>query len=200
MGAGRPRRPPDPAWLLDTHVHCPQIEVLGSRGTELLDWLARFAHLPGRRAFADPARSRAGAELFLDALLAHGTTSAVVFPTVHKVSAEALFEGAQARGMRLITGKGADGPPCPLTGCGTTWCWALKRRLLRPHCRVPGRDRLAYTSRPSGSWPANCRDDPASSSPKVWLDDDPALPRRRASTAWLETQRLPCRSAAAEPR
>ena len=55
--------------------------------------------------FADPAEAEAGATRFLDALLASGTTSAVVFATVHKVSAEALFAGASARGMRLITGK-----------------------------------------------------------------------------------------------
>ena len=42
---------------------------------------------------------------FLDALLAHGTTAAVVFPTVHKVSADALFEAATQRGMRVIAGK-----------------------------------------------------------------------------------------------
>ncbi|MFU0662588.1 guanine deaminase, partial [Klebsiella pneumoniae] len=84
--------------------HCPQLEVIASYGTELLDWLQRYT-FPAERAFADPARSRAGAEVFLDALLASGTTAVVVFPTVHKVSAEALFDGAAARGMRLITGK-----------------------------------------------------------------------------------------------
>ena len=47
----------------------------------------------------------AGAERFLDALLAHGTTAAVVFPTVHKASADALFAAAQQRGMRMIAGK-----------------------------------------------------------------------------------------------
>ena len=31
---------------------------------------------------------------FLDALLAHGTTAAVVFPTVHKASVDALFAAA----------------------------------------------------------------------------------------------------------
>ena len=55
--------------------------------------------------FADPAEATAGAERFVAALLAHGTTSAVVFPTVHKVSADCLFEAASARGMRLVTGK-----------------------------------------------------------------------------------------------
>jgi guanine deaminase len=47
----------------------------------------------------------AGSAFFLDALLAHGTTAAVVFPTVHKTSAEALFEAASARGMRIVGGK-----------------------------------------------------------------------------------------------
>lgn len=114
---GRQATAPDETWarkdhagqlvlpgFIDTHVHCPQLEVIGSYGTELLDWLKRYT-FPAECAFADPARSRAGAEVFLDALLASGTTSAVVFPTVHKVSAEALFDSAAARGMRLITGK-----------------------------------------------------------------------------------------------
>ncbi|MFT7721864.1 MAG: guanine deaminase [Roseateles sp.] len=114
---GRQATEPDGSWarkdhagqlilpgFIDTHVHCPQLEVIGSYGTELLDWLARYT-FPAECAFADPARARAGAELFLDALLASGTTAAVVFATVHKASAEALFEGAAARGMRLITGK-----------------------------------------------------------------------------------------------
>ncbi|MBW8844473.1 MAG: guanine deaminase [Burkholderiales bacterium] len=115
--AGRQAEAPDDSWVrkdhagqlvlpgfIDTHVHCPQLEVIGSYGTELLDWLKRYT-FPAECAFADPARSHAGAEVFLDALLASGTTSAVVFPTVHKVSAEALFDSAAARGMRLITGK-----------------------------------------------------------------------------------------------
>ncbi len=114
---GRQAQEPDDSWVrkdhagqlvlpgfIDTHVHCPQLEVIGSYGTELLDWLQRYT-FPSETAFADPVRSRAGAEVFLDALLTSGTTSAVVFPTVHKVSAEALFEGAAARGMRLVTGK-----------------------------------------------------------------------------------------------
>jgi guanine deaminase len=90
--------------FIDTHVHCPQLDVIASYGAELLDWLNTYT-FPAERRYADPAVAEAGAERFLDALLAHGTTSAVVFPTVHKVSAEALFSAAQTRGMRLITGK-----------------------------------------------------------------------------------------------
>jgi guanine deaminase len=90
--------------FIDTHVHMPQLEVIASYGTELLDWLNTYT-FPAETRFADPAYSKAGAALFSDALLAHGTTSAVVFPTVHKVSVDALFGAAQQRGMRVIAGK-----------------------------------------------------------------------------------------------
>ena len=90
--------------FVDTHVHCPQLDVIASYGTELLDWLNTYT-FPAERRYADPGVSRAGAGRFLNALWAHGTTSAVVFPTVHKVSAEALFEAAEAACMRLVTGK-----------------------------------------------------------------------------------------------
>ena len=90
--------------FIDTHVHSPQLDVIASYGTELLDWLNTYT-FPAERRYADPEQSRLGAVRFLDALLAHGTTSAVVFPTVHKVSADALFAAAAERGMRLIAGK-----------------------------------------------------------------------------------------------
>ena len=78
--------------------------MIASYGTELLDWLNTYT-FPAEQRYADPAQAEAGAALFLDALLAHGTTAAVVFPTVHKVSADALFAAAAQRGMRLIAGK-----------------------------------------------------------------------------------------------
>ncbi len=109
--------PPGPDWqqhdhrgqlllpgFIDTHVHCPQLDVIASYGTGLLDWLQTYT-FPAELRYADPAVAQAGAARFLDALLAHGTTTAVVFPTVHKVSAEALFAAADARGMAIITGK-----------------------------------------------------------------------------------------------
>ena len=79
--------------FIDTHVHSPQLDVIASHGTELLDWLDTYT-FPAERRHADPAQAAAGAAQFLDALLAHGTTAAVVFPTVHKTSVDALFEPA----------------------------------------------------------------------------------------------------------
>jgi guanine deaminase len=90
--------------FIDTHVHSPQFDVIGSYGTELLDWLENYT-FPAERGHADPEVAEVSAQRFVEALLAHGTTSAVVFPTVHKASVDALFGAAQARGMRLVAGK-----------------------------------------------------------------------------------------------
>jgi guanine deaminase len=90
--------------FIDTHVHAPQLDVIASYGTELLEWLNLYT-FPAEQRYADPAEAEAGAQRFCDALLAHGTTSAVVFPTVHKVSADRLLAAAHERNMRLITGK-----------------------------------------------------------------------------------------------
>ena len=147
-------QPPDASWsqrdhrgklllpgFIDTHVHSPQIDIIASYGTELIDWLNTYT-FPAEMRFADPAEAQAGATRFLDALLASGTTSAVVFATVHKVSAEALFAGASARGMRLITGKvlmDRNAPPglCDDVKNAEADCVDL---IDRWH----GKDRLAY--------------------------------------------------------
>ena len=115
--AGVQAEAPDAAWprhdhrgqllmpgFIDSHVHMPQLEVIASYGTELLHWLETYT-FPAELRYADPAVCALGASRFLDALLAHGTTAAVIFPTVHKASAEAVFAAAEQRGMRVITGK-----------------------------------------------------------------------------------------------
>ena len=78
--------------------------MIASWGTELLDWLDTYT-FPAEARHADPVVAAEAAALFLDALLAHGSTSAVVFPTVHAASTDALFAAAARRGMRLIAGK-----------------------------------------------------------------------------------------------
>jgi guanine deaminase len=90
--------------FVDTHVHSAQLDVIGSWGAQLLDWLETYT-FPSEQRLADPGQAERGSNAFCDALLAHGTTSAVVFPTVHKVSVDALFEAAATRGMRMIAGK-----------------------------------------------------------------------------------------------
>lgn len=90
--------------FVDIHVHYPQLDVIASPGRNLLDWLERYT-FPAERRFSDPAHSRETAEHFLDELLLHGTTTALVFGTVHRQSVDAFFEAARARQLRVIAGK-----------------------------------------------------------------------------------------------
>jgi guanine deaminase len=152
--AGVQAEAPDASWkrydhsgsllmpgFVDTHVHLPQLEVIASYGTELLDWLDTYT-FPAERRWADPAVCAAGAATFLDALLAHGTTSAVVFPTVHAGSADALFAAAQQRGMRVIAGQCLMDrhAPADLTVAVDQSERDSEALIARWH----GRDRLAY--------------------------------------------------------
>lgn len=90
--------------FIDAHVHYPQMDRIASHGEQLLDWLDRHI-FPAEQAFADRAHADRVAGLFLDELLRNGTTSALVFPTVHAHSVDALFDAACKRNMRIISGK-----------------------------------------------------------------------------------------------
>jgi guanine deaminase len=90
--------------FVDAHIHYPQTDVVAAWGSQLLDWLNTHT-FPAEQAFADRAHADEAAAFFCDELLRNGTTSALVFGTVHKTSVEALFEAALARNMRLVGGK-----------------------------------------------------------------------------------------------
>ena len=98
--------------FIDCHVHFPQLDIIGSFGAQLLDWLNQYAY-PAEMRFADPAHAREVATIFIDELLHNGTTTALVFGTVHAHSADAIFEAAEAKGMRLIAGKVLMDRNCP---------------------------------------------------------------------------------------
>ena len=84
--------------FIDTHIHYPQVDVIASGGRELLDWLRDYT-FPEEGRFADFAHASAIAEVFLDELMRNGTTSALVFCTVHSPSVEAFFQAAQCRNI-----------------------------------------------------------------------------------------------------
>ena len=90
--------------FIDAHVHFPQYRMLATPGTDLLDWLNRFT-FPEERRYASQAHARAAAEVFLDRLVQHGTTAAVVFSTVHRTATETLFAAAERRGQSIVSGK-----------------------------------------------------------------------------------------------
>lgn len=131
--------------FIDCHVHFPQIDIIASYGRRLLDWLQQYAY-PGEARYADEDYARAAAGFFLDELLANGTTTAAVFATVHAHSADALFEAAAARRMRLIAGKVLMDRNCPpaLADDPVSAYDDSKALIERWH----GRDRLGYAITP----------------------------------------------------
>lgn len=90
--------------FIDSHIHFPQVEVLASYGAELLEWLNRYT-FPAEGKFKDKTYAQEVASLFLDELLKNGTTTALVFTAVFPQAAEAFFEAADRRHLRMIAGK-----------------------------------------------------------------------------------------------
>jgi guanine deaminase len=146
--------PPDSSWhrrdhsgklilpgFIDTHVHSPQLDVIASHGTGLLEWLQTYT-FPAELRCAYDGEATASAKRFIGALLAHGTTSAVVFPTVHKTSVDALFDAALKRGMRMIAGKVLMNRHAP-EGLRDD-VFDAERDCRELIAKWHGRDRLAY--------------------------------------------------------
>ena len=98
--------------FIDTHVHYPQTDIIASPSPGLLHWLDTYT-FPEERRFSEPAYARAVAEFFADELLRNGTTTAMVWSSVHATSADALFAASQDRNLRMITGKVLMDRNCP---------------------------------------------------------------------------------------
>jgi guanine deaminase len=90
--------------FVDTHIHYPQTEMVAAYGEQLLEWLDTYT-FPVEEKFSNPVYARDIAERFLNELLRCGTTTALVFGTVHKESVEAFFQACEARNLRMIAGK-----------------------------------------------------------------------------------------------
>jgi len=90
--------------FVDTHIHLPQTGMIGAYGEQLLDWLNTYT-FPCERQFENKAHADDVAARFLAELLRNGTTTALVFGSVHPESVDALFEAAQRLNLRMIAGK-----------------------------------------------------------------------------------------------
>lgn len=98
--------------FIDTHVHYPQTDIIGSPAPGLLPWLETYT-FPAERKFSEPEHAREVARFFIDELLRSGTTTAMVYCTVHPVSADAFFSESEARNLRMVAGKCMMDRHCP---------------------------------------------------------------------------------------
>lgn len=132
--------------FVDTHIHHAQTDVIASGSATLLDWLEDHT-FPEERRFADAAHARSTSEFFLDELLRNGTTTALVFGTVHRASIDALFEVAQGRNLRLVGGKSMMDRNCPEYLRDTARSSIDESRALIERWHGQGRLRYAITPR-----------------------------------------------------
>ena len=138
--------------FIDAHSHYTQEGILGSYGNALPEWLANYV-FPSEKRFADDEWAKNGAEFFLDEMLRQGTTTMATFASIHKGSAEALFEAASKRNMRVITGQiGMDftysqGGWAPEDYSAPWQTWANETRQLIDKWHENGRNLYAVTQR-----------------------------------------------------
>ncbi len=89
--------------FVDTHVHFPQVRVIGGLGLPLLDWLERCA-LPEEARLADTTYAASVAADFVSGLARAGTTTALVFGSHFAGAVDTLFAEATRVGLRVTSG------------------------------------------------------------------------------------------------
>ena len=98
--------------FVDSHLHYPQTDIIASHGSQLLEWLEKYT-FPAEGRFHDEAHALEAAVFFVNELLRNGTTSGMVFASVHPQSVDALFQVADAFRLRIGAGKLMMDRNCP---------------------------------------------------------------------------------------
>lgn len=117
--AGALVRLPSSAYVLpgfvDLHIHAPQYPQLGTAlDRPLEDWLQHYT-FPLEARFADLAFARRVYTALVEDLLANGTTTALMFASIHLEATQLLADISLEKGLRALVGKTAMDDPavCP---------------------------------------------------------------------------------------
>lgn len=132
--------------LIDTHAHLPQLDCRGKFGASLLEWLDRFIY-PEELRFEDEQVARDVARRFFAGLIASGTTTAMLYSTVHERATDIAFEEAERSRLRVILGKMLmdSEAPAGLLEQAEDGLAATERLIERWHRKTP---RLWYAVSP----------------------------------------------------
>jgi guanine deaminase len=173
--------------FVDMHLHYPQVDVIGSPADGLLPWLENYT-FPQESRFSVPAHAAEVASFFIDELLRNGVTTALTFASSHPSSVNALFEEAQQRQLRLITGKCLMDRNSPEGVRDETEQSLIDTETLIQ--RWHGQDRLGYAITPR--FAPSCSDAQlrgagalAAQYPDVWVQSHVA--ENREEIAWVRS-------------
>ncbi|WP_423194108.1 guanine deaminase [Cupriavidus sp. H18C2] len=134
------------AGFIDTHIHYPQTQMVAAYGEQLLEWLDKYTFV-AEQQFADAAHAQGVARVFLRELLRSGTTTAMVYCTVHPQSVDAFFEESARFNTRMIAGKvmmDRNAPPALLDTAETGYRDSV---ALIERWHKPGRQHYCITPR-----------------------------------------------------
>ena len=91
--------------FVDLHIHAPQYPQLGKAlDCSLQEWLQRYT-FPLEARFADLAFARAVYSALVSDLAANGTTTAVMYGTIHHDANRLLVDLCREKGLRALIGK-----------------------------------------------------------------------------------------------
>ncbi len=90
--------------FIDLHLHYVQSQMMASYAGSLLEWLNSYTFVEEQK-FSQQGHADAVAVDFYDALIRHGTTTAVAYCSSHPHSVDAFFAEAQRRNMLMVGGK-----------------------------------------------------------------------------------------------
>src|SRR5215217_611844 len=92
------------AGFIDLHLHYVQSQMMAAYAGSLLEWLNGYTFIEEQK-FSQQGHADAVAVDFFDALIRHGTTTAVAYCSSHPRSVDAFFAEAQRRNMLMVGGK-----------------------------------------------------------------------------------------------
>ncbi|MDC5697543.1 guanine deaminase [Intrasporangium calvum] len=132
--------------LVDTHVHYPQVRIIGGLGLPLLQWLEERA-LPEEARLQSVTYARGVAAEFVHGLTSAGTTTALVFGSHFAPAMDVLFEAAATAGLRVTAGLVASDRGLPKPLLTTPDRFYDESMALASRWHLHGRTRFAVTPR-----------------------------------------------------
>jgi guanine deaminase len=132
--------------FVDAHLHFPQMDMMGSYGKHLIQWLESYI-FPAEARFVDDSYAAAVATRFVRELARNGISSSVVFSSVHPASAKALFEAIDKSGLRAVIGKTSMDVNAPASVL-MEWQADIEAQEALIRCWHKRHDRLFYAVTP----------------------------------------------------
>ncbi|TPV96840.1 MAG: guanine deaminase [Myxococcales bacterium FL481] len=126
--------------FVDTHLHFPQLRILGSATGPLLEWLTTTV-FPEEARFRDNGYAESIADTICQRMASFGTTTAAIYSSAHPGATEALFGALERSGLRAYAGltlMDRNAPPA-VTLDAATALTELAALVDRWHARDDGR-------------------------------------------------------------